>query len=445
MNSCSFRDYVQGPVQIGMGMGIISLLARWVTGTTILSSPESMIKYGVFGGIGYAFLGAFALFVFSFIGKKVRQEFPSGLSIGDYLKMKLHPLGYWILIGILILTSLHILYIQSMAASTLFQFLFDLPLYLEIFIFICFCVLFAGFGGLKMIHRLAGFQVITMFAAAILIPLYFFVKEGVQPVYDGIRLYHPYMLVIDHYDLWNFLFSGLLVGFGQFFFDLTSWHRLFMIEMKKVPLTFSLSGLIWCIFPLSFSCLFIIVIFTGGFTDIQSILAGLANKITTPFFFILFVLCAFNAITSTFGAVLHSLSCFIIVNVIEPFKTMKSDHQKIRIAYLLSICIGGIIYIATILNSKTFIELLFYSGNVYSALLFPILTIVFTKGKVANYVPISILISIILTYLIQPYVGEFLSILYSALISLIIIVTCSTITFFHSKKSLHKKIENNSQ
>ena len=111
-----------------MGLGIISLLARWVTGTTILSSPESMVKYGVFGGIGYALMGAIALFMFSFIGKRVRQDFPVGLTIGDYLKARLHPLGYWILIVILIITSLHILFIQGMAASTLCQFLFDTPL-----------------------------------------------------------------------------------------------------------------------------------------------------------------------------------------------------------------------------------------------------------------------------------------------------------------------------
>ncbi|XZF75021.1 sodium:solute symporter family transporter [Bacillus sp. AL-1R] len=437
MNSRSFREYVQGPIQIGMGMGIISLLARWITGTTILSSPESMIKYGVFGGIGYAFLGAIALFVFSFIGKKVRQEYPDGLTIGDYLKKKLHPLGYWIMICILLFTSLHILYIQSMTASTLFHFLFNLPLYIEIFIFITYCVLFAGFGGLKIIHGLAGIQVITMFAAAILIPLYFFVKEGVQPVYDGIKLYHPYMLVIDHYDLWGFLFSGLLVGFGQFFFDITSWHRLFMIESKKLPLTFSISGLIWCIFPLSFSCLFIIVIFTGGFTDIQSILVGLANKITTPFFFILFVLCVFNAITSTFGAILHSLASLIIINIIEPIHKINNDQKKIKLAYLLSVIIGAIIFFATLIQSKKMIELLFYSGNVYSALLFPILVIVFSKRKVGNYIPISIVISIILSYIVQPYVGKFQSIWLSLLFSIVIIIFGFTIQIFSKKKSVN--------
>lgn len=438
MRSRTFQEYVQGPIQIGMGLGIISLLARWVTGTTILSSPESMVKYGVFGGIGYAIMGAIALFMFSFIGKRVRQDFPVGLTMGDYLKTRLHPLGYWIFLVILVITSLHILFIQGMAASTLCQFLFDTPLYVGLFFFFVFCVLFAGFGGLKLIHRFAAFQVVFMFAAVILIPLYFFVKEGIQPVYDGIRLYHPYMLVINKYDLWSFIFAGLLVGFGQFFFDLTSWQRLFMIELKKVPLTFSLSGLIWLIFPLSFSSLFIMVIFTGGFTDIHSILEGLANKITTPFFFILFVLCAFSAITSTFGACLHALVSLIVANMIDPFQDRTTDQQKIRMAYLLSISIGVLIFMATLLYSPNLLELLFYSGNIYSALLAPILVIVFSKGKVANYIPISAVLAIAASYIIQPYASEFQSIWFSGLTSFTIIVACMIYSFIRNKWELRK-------
>ncbi|MFD9627338.1 transporter [Peribacillus muralis] len=438
MRSRTFQEYVQGPIQIGMGLGIISLLARWVTGTTILSSPESMVKYGVFGGIGYAIMGAIALVMFSFIGKRVRHDFPVGLTMGDYLKTKLHPLGYWILLIILVITNLHILFIQGMAASTLCQFLFDTPLYVGLFFFFVFCILFAGFGGLKLIHRFAAFQVVFMFAAVILIPLYFFVKEGIQPVYDGIRLYHPYMLVINKYDFWSFIFAGLLVGFGQFFFDLTSWQRLFMIELKKVPLTFSLSGLIWLIFPLSFSSLFIMVIFTGGFTDIHSILEGLASKITTPFFFILFVLCAFSAITSTFGACLHALVSLIVANMIEPFQDQTNDQQKIRMAYLLSTCIGVLIFMATLFYSPNLMELLFYSGNIYSALLVPILVIVFSKRTVANYIPISALLAIAASYIIQPYASEFQSIWFSGLSSVTIIVVCTIVSFIKDKWKLRK-------
>lgn len=225
----------------------------------------------------------------------------------------------------------------------------------------------------------------------------------------------------------EFSFAGLLVGFGQFFFDLTSWQRLFMIEMNKVRLTFSLSGLIWIIFPLSFSSLFIMVIFTGGFTDIHSILAGLANKITTPFFFILFVLCAFSAITSTFGACLHSLVSLIVANILEPLQTKKatSKNKDGLPAFDLYWRIGFRCYT---LYSPNLLELLFYSGNIYSALLAPILVIVFSKGKVADYIPISAVLAIVASYIIQPHVSEFQSIWFSGLASLTILVICTILT-----------------
>ena len=57
-----------GAAKIGIGLGVVSILARWVTGNTIFGSPEALVKYGIFGGIGFALMGAFALSAFGFLG-----------------------------------------------------------------------------------------------------------------------------------------------------------------------------------------------------------------------------------------------------------------------------------------------------------------------------------------------------------------------------------------
>jgi len=38
---------------------------RELTGNTILSSPEALIKYGILGGLGYSLMGAFAFILFA--------------------------------------------------------------------------------------------------------------------------------------------------------------------------------------------------------------------------------------------------------------------------------------------------------------------------------------------------------------------------------------------
>lgn len=124
--------------------------------------------------------------------------------------------------------------------------------------------------------------------------------------------------------------------------------------------------------------------------------------------------------------------------MIDPFQDRTTDQQKIRMAYLLSISIGVLIFMATLLYSPNLLELLFYSGNIYSALLAPILVIVFSKGKVANYIPISAVLAIAASYIIQPYASEFQSIWFSGLTSFTIIVACMIYSFIRNKWELRK-------
>lgn len=48
----TYRHYITGSLIFSISSGMTSLLARWITGNTILSSPESLLKYGLLGGIG---------------------------------------------------------------------------------------------------------------------------------------------------------------------------------------------------------------------------------------------------------------------------------------------------------------------------------------------------------------------------------------------------------
>ncbi|MBT2617451.1 MULTISPECIES: hypothetical protein [unclassified Bacillus (in: firmicutes)] len=91
------------------------------------------------------------------------------------------------------------------------------------------------------------------------------------------------------------------------------------------------------------------------------------------------------------------------------------------------------VYVATLFYSPNLLELLFYSGNIYSALLAPILVIVFSKGKVDDYIPISAVLAIVASYIIQPHVSEFQSIWFSGLASLTILVICTILSLIKNK------------
>jgi len=418
----TFRDYVLGSAQIGIGLGVVSLLARWVTGNTIIASPESIVKYGVFGGIGYAFMGALAMMGFGWLGKKVRKQFSAGQTIGDYLQYKLHPAGYWIMLGILFFISMDAMFMQGMAVGVLLNILFDVPVSIGLFCFFLFCILYAGIGGINLIQRIAVFQVVFMFAAAILIPVYFFVQEGIDQVYDGIRLYHPYLLVLNNYEGIYFMVTGILIGFGQVFSDRSSWQRLYMLEERKIVPTFLLTGVIWSTFPLAFSTLFLIVIYTGGFDDTYSLLSDLIHKIDTPFLLLLFVLCIFSAITSTFGAELQALTSLFVRNVYAVLKPGGSEKHLLRTGYTTAVVIGTISFALTFYFSPRLLELLFFFGIFYASLMVTIVAIVLHKGKADNFIPLCSVVGIAVGYAVRGVAGHLNSIWICAGVTLLLIV-----------------------
>lgn len=413
----SFREYALGTAKIGIGLGVVSVLARWVTGNTIFASPEALIKYGIFGGIGYALMGALALAAFGWVGRKVRRTYPEGETIGDFFRLKLNRTGYWVMIAILLTISVEGMFMQGMAGGLLLNILFDVPISLGMLAFFLFCVVYAGFGGIVVIHRIAFFQVIIVFVAAILIPLYFFIEKGVEHVYAGIRLYHPYLLVTNNHEGLFFIVTGLLIGCGQVFVDQASWQRLYMVETRNVVPTFLLSGLIWSTIPLAFSAMIMIVIFTGGFQNIYSLLFDLIRKIDSFPLLILFVLSAFLAVTSAFGAGIHSLISLIVGNVYPLFKPEAGEKQKIRMGYMLALAIGLLSFVLTFLLEPTLLELLFFFGIIYAALIVPVLVIVFSKGRTGNAIPFCALLGLTAGYASRVELSHMNAIWVSAIVS----------------------------
>ncbi|GEB35534.1 MULTISPECIES: sodium:solute symporter family transporter [Brevibacillus] len=404
MTYLSFREYVLGAAKIGIGLGAVSILARWVTGNTIFGSPEALVKYGIFGGIGFALMGAVALCFFGLLGRRVRREFSEGMTIGDYLQGKLHPFGYWLMIILLLLTTIEAMFVQGMAGGVLLNILFGLPIPLGLLCFFVFSVLFAGIGGIRSIHRFAIVQIVITFAAAILIPVYFFIGKGVEHVYNGLRLYHPYLLVASNKEGLLFIVTGLLIGFGQVFSDQASWQRLYMMEEKKIVPTFLLSGLIFATVPLAFSSLIIIVIFTGGFDDIYSLMFDLVRKIDSMFLLVLFVLCSFGAIMSAFGAGLHSMISLMVNNVYQLFRPRATERQKIRTGYMLAIMIGAVSFGLTSYFKPTLLDLLFFFGIIYASLILPLIVIVWSRGKASNFILISAVVGQAAGYVSRAFV-----------------------------------------
>lgn len=380
MKEKSFDFYVQGTIQLGMAFGVVSLLARWITGNTILSSPETLINYGLIGSIGYAFTGGLVLVLFSFIARKVSYSFAGQMTIGDVLKAKMNTFGYWYMMIQLMVLGIYALFIQVIGAGLLLYMIFQTPYVIGLGLFLALIFLVGGIGGLYRIHQLAGVGIILIFGTIILIPVNLYMQQGVTKIFEGIQLYHPYLLFTkDKESLW-FILTGLLIFSGQVLTDRATWQRMFVIKKEKVKTAFVLTGFIWMTIPISVGSLFLLATSGHAFDTPQSLIMALIQTIESHALVSLFILFCLMAVLSAASSELHALNSLFIRNFIGELKDL-SVKKQLLYKNIFSLIVIFALLIFSILLTPYPVQLLFFFGNVYSTLIFPFLFIVFAKGK----------------------------------------------------------------
>ncbi|WP_391119591.1 hypothetical protein [Psychrobacillus sp. L3] len=387
----TYRHYITGSLILGISSGMISLLARWITGNTILSSPESLVKYGLLGGIGYSLVGAFSIFMFGTFANKIRFRFPDVETIGDVFQERLRKDGYWFMTIIILFLGLDSLFMQAVGAAVLFDLLFNIPFTVSLFFFFFYCFIIAGLGGMKWIRKFEGISIFFIFAAIIFIPLYFFIQEGAFKVYDGIRLYHPYLLFAKNHEAYFFIATFMLVACGQVLTDRSTWQRLYMIEQKKVRITFWSTAFVWSTIPIALSAMLLIVIFEGSFGETYTLLFQLITKIDPIFLSVLFFLFCFGALSTTINAEIHATTIHFIKHIRLPLKISMTDQQMRKESYIFSGLLLFFLLIVTHFAKFSLLNFLFFYGHLYAASIPVMLIIIFSKRKISRLLPYSII------------------------------------------------------
>lgn len=362
-----FHDNLAAPVKLGIGLGTIALLGRWLTGLNIVDSPEALMRYGLYGTLGYSLATALALMLFGWLGKYVRSHSGDAITLSQWLTAKLTPSGARLMTGLFAILLLETVLLQGMVSGFFFHQLFDLPEVAGRTAFIVTCSLLAGFIGLQTLYALAIPQAILTFSVAIMFPLFYFIRQGVDPVYSGIRLYHPYMLVIDNHSALLFIATGVLVGLGQVIADPATWQRLFHIERSKIVPAFMMSGMMYATVLMAFLLLVMVSIHSGGLANIPSLIYPLLSITHSPILFGMLIICLILMFTvsymSRFQAVLRLC--------IEQFSLANSGEKRTR-----NIIICMAMFIATIISlsvSMTPIQILYLFGSLHGCMLGPML------------------------------------------------------------------------
>ena len=336
------RNYIVGDRNEDTFSLTTSLTAS-ALGAWILFGPASAATWGGIGAvIGYALGTATPMFFLLNFGPKIRKEFPTGLTLTQFIK-KRFGLGILKISLFLIFFYMTIFLIAEVTAiAYLLNYISNVPLWITSAITLIICLLYVLRGGFKLSVITDKYQFIFI-ALIILLSIFLILGDIESPSFELIKKNSP--LLIDKNYLPNYT-AGLtffIAVAATNLFHQGNWQRVFSAKNNSTlrnSLIYSSFLIFFIVFWMGYSGLIAYslnpeVIPDLGFFD-------LLLKDKNSFIVIAVLVLALSLTLSTIDTLINAISSLIIVNGDQINKSLKGKEIKKKtnkIIFLLSIVV----------------------------------------------------------------------------------------------------------
>lgn len=413
-----FRELSSG--KHGISSGSLLFVVRWLSVTLIIFSSELLIRYNLLGFLAFIILIGISLVFLGSVGQKVRTLYPNSNSILSIIQLNSSDHITKFYSYLFLCLSIGLLVIQSIAVHLMLSTIFTIPFVITQFIFFSLCFIYIGISKRKVTKKAEPFFIIILFMTVIFIPLYNFVQKGIEPVYNGVWLYHPYILYWQnghHFQLFTTIFIFLM---SIIVADRVTWQRIFVLDKAKIRRTTTMAGFILSVLLLGVSSLLLISLAQKSFNNAATILFTLIQDLQAPILQGLFL--AFCLIISL---PIISLELQVISKIItkEINKSAQKKQQTRKIHPMITLlCMTSILYIVSLFPSPSIVTLFTFYGIVCIAISATIYHIAWLKSPLNIYHILATIISIIIGWTLLIFTTDFIAILTTFILTLTIFI-----------------------
>ncbi|MFK8183873.1 MAG: Na+/proline symporter [Phormidesmis sp.] len=154
-HAANLESYMVSRNQIGGGAAFATVTASALGAWVLFSPPEASSAFGgVTAVMGYCLGSAAAVFLFVFVGPRLKQVMPWGHSLNEYVRHRFsagsfgQPM-YWLTVGVMLLYMFVYLAAELTAIAQALQLVINLPLLVTALAVISIVFAYTAYGGLK--------------------------------------------------------------------------------------------------------------------------------------------------------------------------------------------------------------------------------------------------------------------------------------------------------
>jgi len=388
-------DYVVLGKNRGLSEGTYSLLIQFMTGATFLF-PLFLTETLRFSSVLVMIVGA--LFVYSVLVKIMNNE--------DIKHLVLYPMqssaeitSKPLFLFVLTFSNVGSIFIQTSLVAFLFQDLFEQSSFVGLSLFLAFCFLYFGLGGIYGVHRIGSILLYLSYFILSFTTLTLFLRTGIGTIFSRYQQQFSSLMGGSILEVSLCFFTFFLVMVGQICTSYYFWQSIDSVKEnhRRSALRYSLFS--WGALLLAFVVLTIFLFVRNDTPNLSGLLTSFSQ--IEPFFLLIIAFLLLTLLVVGVGHNLYSIVCLFLM-IQSKANRKGSPFQMVKQAYVIGIAVCLVVGVASAHYYENLTMWLPYFISFFASAGVPFLFVYVTgkiRGKATFYT--MVLMSIIAVGLIQ--------------------------------------------
>ena len=345
------NNYLTANRNIGFFSLTTSLIAS-ALGAWILFGPASAATWGGIGAvIGYAMGTAFPMIFLIFLGKKIRNEFPKGSTLIEFLRKRFGKSLFKLILLMTVFYMFVFLCAEVTAVAVLINYISGTQLWITALIILIATLAYTLYGGLRVSIFTDNIQMIIIVILFLISIVYLTSFLEGQFSFSFIKTKNPHLLSGNYIPNYTAGLTFFIAVAATNLFHQGNWQRVYAaknnVVLKKSLIT-AFIVIIPIVFFMGFSGLVAISVDPKVIPDLGFFSLLLRDQ--TELLSLIIVILGLSLTISTVDTLVNAISSLIIVDGKATFNfSKKTDYLKISKFFII-----GLSIIAFIIASKGF-------------------------------------------------------------------------------------------
>ncbi len=376
---------------------VASALGAW-----ILFGPASAATWGGIGAvIGYALGTAFPMIFLIYLGKKIRNEFPKGSTLIEFLRKRFGKSLFKLILFMIIFYMFIFLCAEVTAVSLLINYISGTPLWITASIILIATLTYTLYGGLRASIFTDMIQMIIIIILLVISVIYLLSFTGDQFSFDFIYEKNPQLLSVNYIPNYTAGITFFIAVAATNLFHQGNWQRVYAAknnEVLKKSLILAFIVIIPIVYFMGFSGLVAVSVNSKVIPDLGFF--SLLLKDQTEFLSLVIIILGVSLTISTIDTLVNAISSLIVVDGKATFN-LKHNINYLRFSKSFIIALSIIVFI---IASKGFSVLyLFLLADLFCcAFVLTVFYSFYNKKINEKTAYISIIVGLICGFLLFP-------------------------------------------